>query len=50
MSRADYRELESVFLARKDALCERKNPLECDCPSCPCKEMCDTLCTAEVRA
>ena len=44
MSRQEYRALEAAFLARNDALCENKNPLECDCPSCPCKGMCDTLC------
>lgn len=46
MNRDEYRALESVFLARTDALCENKSPLECDCPSCPCKNLCDTLCAA----
>lgn len=38
MSRDEYRALESVFLARTDALCENKSPLECDCPSSPLQE------------
>lgn len=46
MSRDEYMTLESVFLARTDALCENKSPLECDCPSFPCKNLCDTLCAA----
>lgn len=44
MSRQEYRALEAAFLARHDALCEDKNPLEFDCASCPFKGMCDTLC------
>lgn len=44
MSRQEYRALEDAFLERHDALCEEKSPLECDCPACPCKGMCDTLC------
>lgn len=46
MSKEEYRALENVFLARRDALCENKSPLECDCPACPCKKLCDTLCAA----
>lgn len=37
MTNQEYRALEDAFLARHDALCEEKNPLECDCPACPCK-------------
>ena len=44
MTNQEYRALEDAFLARHDALCEEKSPLEC-----PCKGMCDTLCAAEVN-
>lgn len=44
MTNQEYRALEDAFLARHDALCEDKSPLECDCPACPCKGMCDALC------
>ena len=37
MTNQEYRALEDAFLARHDALCEDKSPLECDCPACPCK-------------
>ena len=36
-----YKLREAEFMARTDALCETKNPLECDCSKCPCKELCD---------
>ncbi len=38
-----YKELEKLFLARTDALCENKPARECDCTVCPCKELCDAL-------
>ena len=38
-----YKLREAEFMARTDALCENKNPLECDCSKCPCKELCDWL-------
>lgn len=50
MSRAEYRALEDAFLARHDALCEDKSPAECNCKACPCKGMCDALCSVEVDA
>ena len=34
-SNPEYQALEREFLARPDTLCEHKNPLECDCKSCP---------------
>lgn len=33
-SSPEYQALEREFLTRPDALCEHKNPLECDCKSC----------------
>lgn len=38
MSEDEYRALESVFLAREDALCKNKSPLECDLPLLPLQE------------
>lgn len=41
-----YKELEALFMAQPDALCENKPPRECNCAVCPCKELCDALCAA----
>lgn len=50
MTNQEHRALEDAFLARRhDALCEDKNPLECDCSACPCKGLCDALCAAEME-
>lgn len=43
-SSPEYQALEREFLARPDALCEHKNPLECDCKNCPCHDLCEQLC------
>lgn len=43
-SSPEYQALEREFLARPDALCEHKNPLECDCKHCPCHDLCEQLC------
>lgn len=43
-SNPEYQALEREFLARPDALCEHKNPLECDCKNCPCHDLCEQLC------
>lgn len=39
----EYKIREAEFASRTDALCEYKNPNECDCSKCPCKELCDWL-------
>ena len=44
-----YKELEKLFMARADALCENKPPRECNCTVCPCKGLCDALCAAEPK-
>lgn len=49
MTNQEYRALETAFMERHDALCENKSPRYCDCTACPCKEMCDALCAAEVN-
>lgn len=50
MTNQEHRALEDAFLARRhDALCEDKNPLECDCSACPCKGLCNALCAAEME-
>lgn len=43
------REIEKEFLDRTDALCENKPPRECNCSACPCKQLCDALCAAEIK-
>ena len=39
----EYKLREQEFIARTDALCENKEPAECNCGGCPCKELCDWL-------
>lgn len=39
----EYRLREAEFMAMPDALCEDKDPSECNCDECPCKELCDWL-------
>jgi hypothetical protein len=47
VSKAEYAEKETEFMARTDALCEDAPPATCDCSVCPCKGLCDWLCSHE---
>ena len=39
----EYLVREAEFASRSDALCENRNPAECNCDECPCKELCEWL-------
>lgn len=45
--KAEYAAKEAQFMARTDALCEDAPPATCDCANCPCKGICDWLCSHE---
>lgn len=47
VSKAEYTEKEAEFMARTDAGCEETPPTPAICATCPCKELCDWLCTHE---
>lgn len=47
VSKAEYAEKEAEFMARTDAGCEDAPPATCDCAVCPCKGLCDWLCSHE---
>ena len=40
----EYMKIQVAFEARTDALCENASPAECDCATCPAREMCEWLC------
>ena len=42
-----YAIIEGLFMARTDAGCEEIPPVPAICATCPCKHLCDWLCTHE---
>lgn len=42
-----YSAVENIFTSRLDAGCEETPPTPAICAVCPCKEICDWLCTHE---
>lgn len=39
----EYRKMEQEFIERDDALCQVKDPRQCNCEECPVKALCEWL-------